>query len=127
MRSELAAHLQTQLGNGTFVYDAGEDVIAVPAVIIFPSNPYMSVATQGPDKRINVGLEINLVTTRAEPADALNALEDMRFAVTEALRGFQPTVIWATFGNFSTTEIGGIEYATAAIDTIAMDTDRGAS
>jgi len=131
-RSELAQHLRDNLGQlqaefDVAVYDAGAEIIAVPAVVLFPDSPYQSVATQGPEKRINVTLSLVLVANRADPTAALDQLEDLRKLTTDALRGFKPTTTWATFGDFGATEIGGTEYATAAISLIAMDSDRGAT
>ena len=127
LRAELAAHLATELGDGIFVFPSGKDVMAVPAVVLNPSDPYMAPTTMQPQGRISVALDIHVVTNRTEPDTALDAIEDLRFAVTNALRTFVPASRWTAFGRFGQTEIAGTVYAMAVLEVLFADNDRGAS
>jgi hypothetical protein len=131
LRAELAAHLEAAAlvvsDNTVTVYPTGAEVVSTPAVVLFPSDPYQAVATQGANKRITVALELVLVANRIEPGPALDQLEDLRKLVTDALIGFVPTTTWSSFGRFGSTDIGGTEYATATIELVTIDQDRGAT
>jgi hypothetical protein len=131
LRAELAAHLSglalEVAGERITVYPTGAEVVATPAAVLFPSDPYQAVATQGPDKRISIATEIVLVANRIEPGPALDMLEDMRKLITDGLKTFQPTTTWAAFGGFGSTSIGEVEYATATIELVTIDSDRGAT
>ena len=128
IRADLADHLAVALGEGFSVYPTGVDLVATPCVVINPADPYLAPTTMGADARNQVALDLHLVTNRASPADALDALEDMRKTVTDAIKTFSPAGRWVTFGRWSQVDIGGTEYASAVVECLFVDsTDRGAT
>jgi hypothetical protein len=128
LREELKVALQAVVPDGVTVYGAGEDVLAVPAVVINPGDPMMTPTTMGKQARPQVALDLVLITMRAEPADALNWLEDMRFLLAPAIKTHNPAGRWVTFGQFGATTVAGAEYATAVISCLFVDSiDRGAT
>jgi hypothetical protein len=129
LRAELRAHLDAAAGlEEVTVYPAGADLVAVPAIVINPSDPYLAPTTMGADARNQVAIELHLVTQRTDPDAALDALEDMRKAVTDAVKTFAPAGRWTAFGRWAGTEIAGVEYATAVVECLFVDSvDRGAS
>lgn len=127
LRSDLRDHLEAELGDGVNVYAAGVDVLAVPAVVLNPSDPYLAPATMRDEPMIGTALDIHLITHRVEPSIALDSLEDLRKQVTDALKTFSPASRWTAFGQWGSTEIGGTAYAMAVLDVLFRDNDRGSS
>ena len=128
IRQTLAQHLRdTMVDEGiakanTTVYDAGVDIIDVPAIVINPSDPYLTVLTmkQG---AITANMRLHLITNRNDPETAFDLLEDMRKMVADSLRTNQPAVRWSVFGGFGLTEVGGVGYATAVLEITMRATD----
>lgn len=129
IRHDLAEHFRTELEDfGTFkadacsVYAAGVDIVAVPALVINPSAQYLTVQTEN-QAAVQVILDLHLVANRNVPDVALDYLDDMRVAVSKALRTMNPGFRWASFGAFGGTEVGGIVYATAQMEVVALMRD----
>lgn len=125
LRSELAAHLRTALGDGVNVYDHPADAVKAPAVIIAPGDPYLVPDTLGGLAGVKVVLDLHLVGKRARPQNTLTRLEELRKAVTDAFAAFVPgRVQWLSFGDLSTVDIGGVEYLTGVLQCGVRDVDR---
>ena len=127
LRAELADHLRAELPKGISVYAAGVDLIATPAVVINPADPYQVPSTLGRNRHIETFLHLVIVSNRSDPAAALAQLEDHRWLVSEALVSFVPRGQWLAFGQWQQTDIGGTQYAAATLDVMIIDTDRGAT
>ena len=130
LRADLAAYLETALA-GVTIYEAGAELVQAPAVIINPSDPYVVPVTFGAtaaDTTVAVGLELWLVVGRAGPeATRLGELEALRRQVTDALHDqFTPPGRWLGFGEFATTEIGGVEHASARLEYVFKLADQNA-
>jgi len=128
LRSDLKDHLQTAFGDGYAVYEAGEDLVKTPCVIINPSTgTYLVPTTMGEDARIQTFLNIWVCTNRTSPGDALNHLEAMRKTASQAVKTFTPRGRWTTFGSLGTTSIGGQDSATGVLETlfVSEDTETG--
>lgn len=125
-RSDLATHLRTQIPDVS-VYEAGDDLVAVPAVVINPGDPYLIPTTMGAKASNMTNIVIVLVAPRGDTQAALNMLEDLRVQVTDAIKTNQPAGRWATFGQFGSTLIGDITHATASVECVFTDQDRGSS
>lgn len=121
LRQDLAQHLRDTMADvgiataNTTVYDAGVDIVDVPAIVINPSDPYLAVLTmkQG---AITANMRLHLITNRNDPETSFEMLEDMRKMVTDSLRTNQPAVRWSVFGGFGLTEVTGVGYATAVLE-----------
>jgi len=80
----------------------------------------------GAETVLAVGLELWLVVGRAGPESArLDELEALRRQVTHALHdSFTPAGRWLGFGEFATTEIGGVEHASARLEYVFKAADQ---
>jgi hypothetical protein len=130
LRQELQAHLEAEMvdtgvvvASEVTVYEAGVDIVAVPAVVINPGDPYESVVTMK-QSAIQTNLELFLVAPRAEPAAAFTYLEDLRLAVTNALQTMVPAFRWVNHGGFGGTEVAGVVYATSMLEIITVKRER---
>lgn len=133
LRQDLQVHLEaTMVDTGVVVasevtvYGAGVDIVAVPAVVINPGDPYESVVTMK-QSAIQTNLELYLIAPRADPAAAFTFLEDLRLCVTNALQTSQPAYRWVNHGGFGGTEVGGVAYATSMLEIITVSRERVAS
>lgn len=126
VRNDVAAVLTAAL-DGVRVYPAGADVVAAPAVVLNPNDPYMVPVSFGPTPNattIAVGLEIWCVVGRPGPAgERIGELEALRKRVTDALHGATPPGQWAEFGQFGTIEIAGVEHASGRLEYIFRVSD----
>jgi len=124
-RKHVAEKIQAELGDGFTVYEAGQDVIKTPAVVVHPDDPYTVPVTMSNDAAVQVFFQIWLVSNRSSILDSLNQLEEMRKKVTDAIKADPaPVGRWTGFGQFGATEIGGVQYATAIVSVtfVAADT-----
>ena len=125
LRTELAAHLRSELGDGIVVYDAGVDLVAVPCVVINPAPVYVQPASFGISPTVEVMFELHLVTNRTEPSVAVGVLEDLRLQVTDAIKTMTPAGFWSAFGDLAATNVGGTLYGSAVVEVRFKDSDRG--
>lgn len=133
LRQDLQTHLETTMADvgvvdasAVTVYAAGVDIISVPAVVINPDSPYLSVVTMK-QEAVQANLMLHLVALRGDPASSFNYLEDLRKSVTDALKTMQPAFRWVNFGGFGGTEVGGVTYAAAMLEvTTTMRDTQGA-
>lgn len=128
LRQDLAQHLRDTMADvgiataNTTVYDAGVDIIDVPAIVINPSDPYLAVITMK-QTAITANLRLHLITNRNDPETSFDMLEDMRKMVTDSLKTNKPAARWSVFGGFGLTEVGGVGYATAVLEITMRATD----
>lgn len=127
LRTELAAHLRTELGDGVVVYDAGADLVTVPCVVINPADPYLSPASFGQLPTLEVMFELHLVTNRTDVSIALGVLEDLRLEVTTAIKKMTPAGFWSSFGELGSANVGGTLYGSGMLVVRFKDSDRGNS
>ena len=123
LRSDIQTRLQDAFGDGTAVYEVGDDVIKTPCVIINPSNPYIVPTSMGQNARVSTFLDIWLVTNRTSPKDALNHLEIMRRTASQAIKTGEPQGRWTQFGQLGQTSVGGVEYATGVMPCVFVSAD----
>lgn len=129
LRSDLKDHLAAGLPEPVSVYSVGADLVAVPAVVIQPADPYMIPTTMGAASSNQVALNLIFVVPRSDPESALSALEDLRYQVTTLVKTFAPPAgRWTAFGGWDTISIGDVEHATGTLECLFVDgTDRGAT
>ena len=123
-RKFIADKIQAELGDGFTVYEGGADIVATPAVVVHPADPYIVPTTMGEDANVQVFVNLWLIANRAEPLAALDQLEEMRLKVTTAIKtGAAPIGRWTTFGRFGATEVAGTMYATAVVEAVFVADD----
>lgn len=124
-RSFVADKIRDALGDGFTVYEAGQDVIKTPAVVVHPDDPYTVPVTMSSDAAVQVFFQIWLVSNRSDILASLNQLEEMRKVVTDAIKSDPaPVGRWTGFGSFGATEIGGVQYATAIVSVTFVAADQ---
>lgn len=123
-RGFVADKIRDALGDGFAVYEAGQDVIKTPAVVVHPDDPYTVPVTMGSDAAVQVFMQIWLISNRSDILSSLNQLEEMRKTVTDAIKSDPaPVGRWTAFGQFGATEIGGVQYATAIVSVTFVAAD----
>lgn len=124
LRLEFAEHLRETLADSATIYDAGAEVIATPAVVINPADPYMVPTSFGKRQAVQVMFDVHLITNRSDPISALAHLEELRLAVADAAKRMVPAGFWSAFGQWESTEVAGAVYASALVSIMFKDTDR---
>jgi ubiquitin C-terminal hydrolase len=115
--------LQAAFGDRYTVYESGVDVLKTPAVVINPQNPYMIPTTMGVDAKLQVFIDLWLVTNRTSPKDALRHLEEMRKTASDAIKTHDPRGRWSQFGQLGSTNVGGTPYATGVLQCVFVTND----
>ena len=124
LRLEYAAHLRERLGDAATIYAAGAEILATPAVVINPADPYMVPVSFGGRPAVQVMFDVHLITNRSDPISALAHLESLRLLVTDASKKMIPAGFWSAFGQWESTEVAGAVYASAVVSVMFKDSDR---
>lgn len=122
-RSDLKDHIQAALGDGYVVYDAGEDVIKTPCVVLNPATPYVVPTSMALDATVQHFVDLWLVTNRIDVGAALDHLDKMRRTVGQAVKTNAPAGRWSSFGQLGSTDVGGTMYATGVMQTVFVLSD----
>ena len=120
---DLAAYLDANLPDGVQLYGYAADLIAPPAVVITPGDPFQAPYTQGGPGSVAWGLELKLVAKRASPKYALRALYELRAQVTALFPAYTPMVRWLAFDTVSTVQIGDVDYLQGTLTTVLVTAD----
>ena len=90
VRSDLVDILETAFDGVANVYESPADIVATPAVIVVPSDPYQTpsaFASGGAGLSILWLFEIVLAVPRATVSDGLTVLEDLAAQLRAAIKG----------------------------------------
>lgn len=122
-REAIAERIRVAFGDGYTVYEAGDDLVKTPCIVINPGNPYLAPTTMGQDAAVQMALNFYLVVNRMSPKDSLKLLEDMRLTCTQAIKSGAPAGRWASFRDLGPFEIGDVQYASGMIDALFVVSD----
>ncbi len=89
-RTDLVDILETAFDGIANVYQSPADIIATPAVVLTPADPYQSPASfqsSGPGLSILWNFEVVLAVPRATVSDGLTTLEGLAVTLRAAIKG----------------------------------------
>lgn len=118
LRADLAAAIDAATPDGVTVYDHPADVVAIPAIVIDPTDPWIEPATMGSWRW---ALVLHLVHARGDVSSALDWIEARRVEIQTALDGFGAQV--GGLGAPDQIEVGEIETIQADL-AVEIVTDR---
>lgn len=130
-RYSVADKIRAAVPEGVTVYSSGDDVIATPAVVIWPASPYMVPTTMSAnpnEQSVQMFFNIYCITNRGDVKSATDELEKMRAYVCSGIMDAQelPSGRWTSFGQFGLVNVAGQQYAAGIIDAVFLtQTDIG--
>lgn len=121
IRQEIADSIDAVLGDDWTVYPAPVDLIALPAAVLVPGNPYWTPArfadgnvTEG----LAVHLDVQLIVGRAEVDEGLADLETAGVAVGLAIAS-NPVCRWVDMSGVEPIEVNSLPAIFARVGVIA--------
>ena len=109
---------------GITVYEAGQDVIKTPCVVVHPADPYQVPITMALDASIQIFVDLYIVSNRSSITDSMDQMEKIRHWVTDGIKtGALPIGRWTSFGRFGAIPIGDVQYAGSVVQAMFMAPD----
>ena len=119
-RVALAAAIQVAVDAGWNVYGSPPEVLAIPAVVIRPGDPYQAPATAAGTAGAAWAFDIDIVVHRSSADRGLDALEVARETVTGALPvGYR----WIEFGDIGELVVNKKTYLKGTLGVGVINTE----
>jgi hypothetical protein len=110
--------------DGITVYEAGQDVIKTPCVVVHPADPYLVPVTMSLEANIQVFVDLYIVSNRSSVKDSMDQMEKIRHWVTTGIKtGELPIGRWTSFGRFGAIPINDVQYAGSVVQAMFMAPD----
>ena len=117
-RQDLRTLLRSVLGSGVNVYDHPPDNLKSPAVVITAAEPWIMPADMaGPQRRYRMTYDLQVMVSRAKPANSYNKLEKIVFDLFDGVLNERWKAMEASAPVDE--QVGEVTYATTNVAVMA--------
>ena len=123
-RTDLVDILETAFDGLANVYESPADIVATPAVIVTPGDPYQTpaaFASGGAGLSVLWNFEVVLAVPRATVSDGLTVLENLAATLRAALKS--SSFRWVETSGLETLEVADTDYFGLRLDVDRIATD----